>query len=181
MLRGKTINLRLVKDEAECHTLLALYNNLSERAGTDHAELKHPQTLLKSFRENGLWGKDRGTLVITEKDDHILGDISFVTISEFELEIGYRLFQSEQRGRGIVSEALPLFSAFLFDTKAIARLTIFTADDNIGSRRVAEKSGYQLEGTKRNAYFYRGQFHDFVMYSLLRAECSPLTDLLYEE
>jgi RimJ/RimL family protein N-acetyltransferase len=181
MLPGKTINLRLVKDEAECHTLLLLYNNLAERAGTDHTELKHPQTLLKFFRDNGLWGKERGTLVITSKDDDVLGDISFVTVSEFELEVGYRLYSSEHRGRGIMSEALPLFSAYLFDTKPIARLTLFTSDNNVGSWRVAEKSGYQLEGTKRNAYFFRGQFHDFVMYSLLRDESPSLTDLLYED
>ncbi len=181
MLHGKIINLRLFKDEAECHTLLALYNNLSERTGTDHTDLKHPQTLLKYFREDGLWGKKRGTLVITDKSDNILGDISFVTISEFELEVGYRLFSSKHRGQGIMSEALPLFSAYLFDTKPIARLTLFTSDDNIGSRRVAEKSGYQLEGTKRSAYFYRGQFHTFVMYGLLREESPSLTHFLREE
>jgi len=181
MLRGKTINLRLVKDEAECHTLLALYNNLSERAGTDHTDLKHPQALLKYFREDGLWGKERGTLVITAKDDNILGDISFVTVSEFELEVGYRLFSSKHRGRGIMSEALPLFSAYLFDTKPIARLTLFTSDDNVGSRRVAEKSGYQLEGTKRSAYFFRGKIHDFVMYGLLREKSPSLADLLGKE
>jgi RimJ/RimL family protein N-acetyltransferase len=181
MLHGKTINLRLFKDEAECHNLLALYNNLSERTGTDHTDLKHSQTLLKPFREDGLWGKDRGTLVITDKADNILGDIGFVTVSEFELEIGYRLFQSKSRRRGIISEALPLFTAYLFDTRPITRLTLFTSDDNIGSRRVAEKSGYQLEGTKRNAYFFRGRFHDFVMYGLLREECPSLAELLCDE
>ncbi len=45
MLKGKLVNLQLFREEKDCHRLLEAYNDLSQRAVTDHTEIKHPQTL----------------------------------------------------------------------------------------------------------------------------------------
>jgi RimJ/RimL family protein N-acetyltransferase len=174
MLKGNRINLRLVRDEMDCYQLAQAYNDLSERAETDHIEIKHPQKLLERFAVDGLWGVESGTLLITDHEDNLIGEISFTQCSEFELEIGYRVLRRADRGKGYMSEALALFSAYLFETKPIRRLRIQTADDNIGSRKVAEKCRYKHEGTLRQGYFYRGKVCDFVIYGLLREECPGL-------
>ena len=171
MLKHERFNLRLIRDIKECQTMIDAYNNLAERAETDHTEIKHVHSILQEFEMNGLWGENRGTMLITNQDDEIIGDISFSKCSEFELEIGYRLFAHKDRGQGIISQALPLFSAYLFDTKPIHRLRLQTASDNIGSQRVAEKSGFKREGVLRQAYFYRGKMCDMFIYGLLREEC----------
>jgi RimJ/RimL family protein N-acetyltransferase len=43
---------------------------------------------------------------------------------------------------------------------------------------VAEKCGYQLEGTFRQFFFVRGKYVDYVQYSLLRHECQTLAQAL---
>jgi RimJ/RimL family protein N-acetyltransferase len=77
-----------------------------------------------------------------------------------------------------MSDALPIFSAYLFELKPIQRLCLLTAQGNTASQRVAEKSGYRHEGTLRKAFFLRGAHRDCELYSLLREECPSLASLL---
>ena len=82
-------------------------------------------------------------------------------------------------GKGYMTEALQLFSAYLYKTKpTMLRLTLLIRSDNIGSIRVAEKCGYMREGTLRNAWVDDGKPYTMEIYSLLRDECPKLQDLL---
>lgn len=178
MIQGQKITLRLLRDEADCHIMATALNNLSERGAEDHTELKSPAHIIRRFHEDNFWGEKRGKLLITTKDDQIVGSIGFLQIGDFDLNIGYRLYHHKNRRQGIMSEALPLFAAYLFATKPIHRLRLQIAADNTGSRRLAEKSGFIQEGVLRQAYFYRGRFVDFVIYGLLRAECQDFSELI---
>ena len=178
MLRQKSISLRLIRDERDCRIMIEAYNEILERAQTDHTEIKSLKTILKDFDKDGFWSDDRGTMLIIGPDDEIIGSIHFNRCSEFELEIGYRIYRQKERGHGYMREALPLFSAYLFETKAIRRLRLQTASDNVGSRKVAESSGYKREGVLRQAYFYRGKMCDSIIYGLLREECILFTELM---
>ncbi len=121
---------------------------------------------------------NEGEIVDPTNEGEIVGTISFVRTTDFELEIGYRICKHEHRRKGFMSEALSLFSAYLFETfPHVTRLAIKTALNNVGSRKLAEKCGYKQEGVFRNAYFYRGSICDFVIYSLLREESPRLDDL----
>ena len=182
MIRGQTVSLRLFRDEAEISACQALYNQLGERPLTDHTELRSPQRYLADFRQDGLWGADRGTLLVTTRADEPVGLISFSRTTELELSVGYRLWRAVDRGKGYMSEALPLFSAYLFATiPNVTRLALLTAADNAASRRLAEKSGYMQEGVLRQACFYRGRLVDWVLYALLRDEAPRLEELLWTE
>ena len=178
MIRGRLIQLRQVRSEAECQAWVVAHNDLEERATADHLELASLPSVVRRFREDGLWGKERGTLLLVTPDERVVGLISFHRTSEFECEIGYRVFRREDRGQGFMREALPLFSAFLFATVAtLTRLRIMTVAENGASCRLAEASGYVREGVLRKAYFYRGTMTDWVAYGLLRDEC-PLLERL---
>ena len=170
MIRGERVNLRLLRDIEECKAFINAYNDLAERTERDHTELKSTTTFLEQFTQDGLWSDNAGTLLITKKQDDIVGSINFNRLSSFELEVGYRLLRHRDRGQGYVTEALSLFSAYLFATKPIQRLRIQTASNNIGSRKVAEKCGFLQEGVLRQAYFYRGEMCDNIVYGLLRNE-----------
>ena len=108
------------------------------------------------------------------------GGIGFFQVSPHQAgyEVGYAVFRPEDRGQGIISTALRIFSAYLFDIKPIPRLQVLTAVGNVASRRVAEKCGYQHEGTLRQVYYMRGKHHDCDVLSLLRAECPSLSEAL---
>ena len=46
------------------------------------------------------------------------------------------------------------------------------------SRIVAERVGYTLEGTLRHAHFDRGEYLDLLLFSIVRGEVTPLSELL---
>jgi [ribosomal protein S5]-alanine N-acetyltransferase len=175
MITGNKINLRLFQSEQDIRNMYNMYNNLSERDINDHTEIYSPIDKIKKFQETGFWTEEEGNLLITDTNDSILGNIGFKKSSDFTLEIGYRIFKKENRGKGYMSEVLPLFSAYLFETVPnITRLEARTSINNIGSRKTIEKSGYTQEGILRQSYFYRGNICDFVIYSLLRSEYNSL-------
>ena len=175
MIPGKKIDLRLFQNEQDILDMYKIYDDLSERDKNDHTEIFSPINRIKKFQETGFWTTTDGNLLITDKNNNILGNIGFRKTSDFTLEIGFRIFKKESRGKGHMSEALPLFSVYLFETiPNITRLEARTSIKNIGSRKLIEKSGYTQEGVLRQSYFYRGNICDFVIYSLLRSEYNSL-------
>lgn len=171
MITGEKVKLRLFQSEEDLLYSINNFNDLDERGGMDHTELYSPIERMKQFKESGLWTRNNGTLLITTMDGKVVGSISFGRKSEFELSIGYRIIKEEDRNRGYMTEALKLFSSYLFETTPlITRLSLYTAEDNHSSRRLAEKCGYVQEGILRNAYFYRGRVCNWVIYSILRGE-----------
>lgn len=171
MLEGQKVNLQLIESEDDIQKIYSTYNNLRERTQTDHTEIYAVNNILKRYRENGLWSKDSGMLKIVTKEQKLVGTISFSRKSEFELALGYRIFKTEDRNQGYMTEVLTLFSSYLFQTiPLITRLALYTAENNIPSRKLAERCGYTLEGSLRNAYFYRGKICNWMIYSILREE-----------
>ncbi|WP_198412498.1 GNAT family N-acetyltransferase [Nocardioides mangrovicus] len=68
-------------------------------------------------------------------------------------DVGYRVLATE-RGRGVGTAALGLVTAHAFDVLGLRRVQLYHALANPGSCRVAERSGFALEGTVRQAYVY---------------------------
>ena len=77
-----------------------------------------------------------------------------------------------------MTEAVHIVTAYLFEHEPIGRIQILLDPRNAGSRRVAEKAGYTLEGTLRHAHFDRGEYLDLLVFSILRNEAPKLSDLL---
>jgi RimJ/RimL family protein N-acetyltransferase len=48
------------------------------------------------------------------------------------------------------------------------RIEAYTEIGNIAERRALEGSGFELEGTLRHASFRGGEWHDGVLYSIIR-------------
>jgi len=86
-------------------------------------------------------------------------------------EIGYWL-RADARGRGTITRALRVVSAWAFRRGSVERLQLRADIENIPSRRSAEKAGFQLEGVLRNVYWNArlGRRQDWALYSLLRDE-----------
>lgn len=84
-------------------------------------------------------------------------------------EIGYWLAEAHW-GRGIVTEALRLTTAYAFDAFAYERLEAGVFEWNPASARVLEKAGYVLEGRHRRAVVKDGRMGDILIYARLRAQ-----------
>ncbi|MDQ3856430.1 MAG: GNAT family N-acetyltransferase [Chloroflexota bacterium] len=66
-----------------------------------------------------------------------------------EALVAYHLFRSDDRGRGICTHALVQLQRYVSEHTDLRRLVVITAADNEGSRRVAERCGFQWEGRAR--------------------------------
>ena len=119
-------------------------------------------------------------MLITDKDDNILGDITFShPMAGFEgYEIGCNIFHEKDRGNGYAKEALKLFTAYLFEIKPVHRLSVRIFSGNIPSRKITEECGYRYEGTMREAIFSRGKYNDVECFSILKSECVVLDNIL---
>ncbi len=73
-------------------------------------------------------------------------------------------------GRGIMTEAVRAMVAFGFDQLDLNRIEADTDAENYGSMRVLEKVGFRREGIQRDQYFEWDEFHDLVLFGLLRED-----------
>lgn len=178
MLTGQHVILRTAREG----DLDGLYDLIADvRAIGDHwpIQIGSESEWMKRFRENGWWAEDFGRLLLTDRDGKRLGYLNYYKSSHsyHGLEIGYRIFRPEDRSQGYMSEAIPLFVAYLFEAKPIERIQALVNPDNEGSARVLERSGFTFEGTLRSAHFDRGAYHNLKMYSILRADAPALSSL----
>ncbi len=146
----------------------------SESRGQHYPVFITSETAFKDdFRKTGFWEDDHGDLLICSLDNHsILGTIFCFKGTPYwdSLEVGYRLYDLQRSGQGIMTEALNLFTYILFVSKKVNRLELKIFPENAASKRVAVKCGYQLEGIARGVFFHRGAYRDMEIYSLLRGE-----------
>jgi RimJ/RimL family protein N-acetyltransferase len=177
MLRGKKVTLRLFTED-DLEELFALDADITARGEYFPIALHTLSDMRKQFRETGWWQEDQGRMVIAGGDGEMVGAIVFFQPSPMlaGYEIGYAIFRPEDRGKGYMTEALRIFSAYLFELKPIPRLQLGMFKGNAASRKVAEKCEYQYEGTQRQGNFLRGEYRDRETFSLLRGECQPLSE-----
>jgi ribosomal-protein-serine acetyltransferase len=87
--------------------------------------------------------------------------------------IGYWL-DGAQRGHGIMTGAVAALADHAFEHWRLTRLEIRTDVENSASRAVAERLGFQYEGTARQAYrIDDDRYSDDAVYSLLRSDPRP--------
>lgn len=92
------------------------------------------------------------------------GNIHFRTA-----ELGYYLSE-EYWGMGIMTSAVRMLCEKLFAETDIIRIFAEPFDYNVGSRRVLEKAGFQLEGIMKNNAFKNGRVLDMALYSYTKTE-----------
>ncbi len=175
MIEGKITHLRTVK-EKDLEELYAHFDSLRVRGEYLPASLLSEKQFKKEFEETGLWTGDRGTILLTAPNDNrIIGAIWFERAELFDcLSLRFLIFRENERGIGIMSDALDLFCSYLFSTKKVQRLQIAVPDYLKPAIRVAQKCGFQFEGIARESLFHKGRYLDLCLYSLLRNECKNL-------
>ncbi len=179
MVNGILVNIRIMQE----HDLIKyneLTNNYSEKGEYFPIIIRTISETKKIFAENGFFSKDGGRMLIVDKNDEILGFVSFFKTTQYitGYEIGYQIFEKKNRGKGYTSEALKLFSAFLFELFPITRLQICMEKANIGSIKVAEKCGFQFEGRMRDVSTSKGKLVTNELYSMIRSEAPFLKNLI---
>ncbi len=80
-----------------------------------------------------------------------------------QIEVGYSVVQAWQ-GRGLATAALTKVLEYLTKNEGISCVTAWCTAENIGSRRVLEKSGMQLVRTEKVGIAVGGKTYDKMIY-----------------
>jgi ribosomal-protein-alanine N-acetyltransferase len=84
-------------------------------------------------------------------------------------EIAYGLSR-HYWGKGLMTEAIHEVLRFGFATMDLNRVEARCFVENIGSERVMQKVGMNLEGTLRQQMYAKGKYRDLKLYAILRED-----------
>lgn len=171
MLKGSQITLRPVRAE-DLDALYAFHTDIANRGAYFPRGIVSQPAFQKQFQEDGFWSKEEGLLLMIDASQQIIGHVEFFKTVNYldEFELSYILYTPEQRGKGIMTEAVELMVRYLFETKNIHRIRLVIHPENAASRRIAEKCGFRHEGTARGAWYNQGRHHDVEIYAILHDE-----------
>jgi len=104
-------------------------------------------------------------------DNECVGSVSIMRkdrqCTEHLAEIGYWL-AIKHWGKGIMTEALKIIVDYAFNELKLHKLKLGFQEDNIGSRRVAEKNGFVFEGKFKDERIRDGQYKNSIWCALFR-------------
>jgi RimJ/RimL family protein N-acetyltransferase len=110
-------------------------------------------------------------IVLKDGDRHI-GNAGLHGIHPFNrnAEFGILIGEADAREQGYGTEATRLLVDHGFRELGLHRIQLHVYAFNARARRAYEKAGFRAEGTKREAYYRNGRFHDVIVMSILESE-----------
>jgi|SRR3989338_5311931 len=129
--------------------------------------LKHAASWIK--RCTAMQRKKRKTEInfAIDKGGMAVGGIGIKNIIGHQGEIGYWLGK-RYWGKGIMTEALELVTAYGFDKLKLKRITACVFPSNRASAHVLEKADYKYEGTVKKGCSKDGRCMDKLMFSKVK-------------
>lgn len=106
--------------------------------------------------------------VIDKSTNKIVGTVMIFNFDRVanHAEIGY-VFHQVAWGKGFCTETVKLACDFAFNVLGLHKMHARVTAANIGSSRVLEKNGFELEGRLRDYYFIEDQYYDNLLYGRL--------------
>ncbi|GAB3694283.1 GNAT family N-acetyltransferase [Spirosoma flavus] len=114
-------------------------------------------------------------------DGQAVGNIGFTVkddIYRYNAEIGYWLSEDFWR-RGILTEALPIMTNYIFQNFQVNRIFACVLEGNIGSMSVLERACYRHEAILRKAAIKNNQYLDEYIFAILRSDYENVSHSAY--
>ncbi|MFG2880849.1 GNAT family N-acetyltransferase [Streptomyces sp. NPDC048297] len=117
-------------------------------------------------------GEDNAQWAVADADtDELLGRVALreIALGDGVAEVAYWTVPGA-RGRGVAARATTTVTRWAFEEVGLMRLELLHSTANPASCRVAAKTGFALEGTKRNGFLHRDGWHDMHLHARLRTD-----------
>jgi RimJ/RimL family protein N-acetyltransferase len=176
MLRGELVGLRARMDADVATLHVAFHDDISSWSRTN----TKPWTPIAADSPDSPFAvgpRDDSTAlfsIVTLADDELVGGALLWGIDTHgrTAHLGISLFP-EVQGRGLGAEAVRLLCRYGFVVRGLRRLQLETLEDNVPMIKAAKASGFELEGTLREAAYVEGRILDEVIFGLLAADWAP--------
>jgi RimJ/RimL family protein N-acetyltransferase len=115
------------------------------------------------------WANETGADWAVVEKDTVLGRVGLrrMNLAEGYGEVAYWVLPTA-RGQGVAPRSVRVMTEWLFANTGLHRLELAHSSANAASCRVAHKSGYRYEGTKRQQALHADGWHDMHLHSRLR-------------
>ena len=119
------------------------------------------------------WEGERGAqwAVVDADTDRLLGRVALrdIRLAEGVAKVAYWT-TAAARGQGVAARATNTLTRWAFEEIGFHRLELLHATANQASCRVAAKTGFALEGTKRSAFLHPDGWHDMHLHARVRGD-----------
>lgn len=160
-------------DDAE-----AIFALFSDPLVTEMHELEpvaNPQAALELISKFTSWFQHDQAVrwgIIDKETGELIGTCCFDTFHPKyqSVNLGYNI-RSDHWSKGYATEAVQAIIEFAFENGIVGpvnRIQAITVPANIASEKVLEKLGFEKEGLMRQYGYWKGQFHDMNLYSMLK-------------
>lgn len=174
MLKDNEILLRPLK-ATDAELFFHWRNNLDYIKNTKSFRLPKHEGLESEWVQNVMLDKsDRSITLIIEANNAPIGFIQITQIDWISKNgyFGIAICEEEQRGKGIGKRSMKLLFNYAFGELNMHKISLEVTSFNKNSIGLYEQFGFQLEGTMREHYFWNDQYHDVLLYGLLKKEYS---------
>ncbi len=169
VLKTARLTLRPIR-MSDAHALFPIFSDRDTMQHWSHAPLTHIDEMQTRVAHNlPPQSKPGFSFAITRDGERALGWINFYNENHGIAGLGYILAR-EQRGQGLVGEAVEAMLAHGFKTLKFHRIYLDIDPQNASSIAVAERAGFRREGTFKQAFFRDGEYLDSVFYAMLFEE-----------
>ncbi|MBF2065310.1 MAG: GNAT family N-acetyltransferase [Calothrix sp. C42_A2020_038] len=136
------------------------------------ANLERARRLVSTWHDRFLTRQGIRWGIARKEENTIIGTCGFRFWGKppFCAELGYELSKSDWR-KGIMTEALSSVIRFGFENMELNRIEATVMVDNQASINLLSKLGFTEEGILREFGYWKYEFHDLKLFSLLKREC----------
>jgi [ribosomal protein S5]-alanine N-acetyltransferase len=174
ILKGQRITLRQI-NENDANAILALRSNVEAMHHVPRPLMKNldeANAFIKILDDKLVAGEGiNWAICLNNDEENMIGNICHFNfmLDANRSEIGYMLLPNYFR-KGIMYEAIMLVLEYGFNVLNFNSTEAIIIAENIGSRKVAEKAGFILEGTCRESCFHNNRYYDQCFYGMLKSE-----------
>lgn len=116
--------------------------------------------------------------IVLKENDEVVGMLTLSSIDWHNRSAthGIKLHPSCPKGQGIGTDAVITLMKYAFEEVNLNRLDGSWIDYNIPSKRLYEKCGWYEEGTKKEAIYRNGEYHDLKIAGITKREYLALKE-----
>ena len=155
-------------DAEQLYNSLGTDSEMNKYSGWNpYASLEMAQETVRQFIDSYNDERSYSWVMDAYGDDVVAGTIGAYDYDNNQIEVGFSVAKAWQ-GRGFATEALRAVLEYLTENEGISRVTAWCAADNVGSRKVLEKSGMHFLGIERGGLVVEDRIYDKMIYEYRR-------------
>ena len=175
VLTGERVRLRPLEDEDAILLQMWSEDPGLRRLTGEVSPMSQAET--EAFLEKARNDEAREWFAVTIREDgRVIGEAGL--LRKFPpwrtVDVSVIIGEADERGKGYGTEAVLLLLDLAFRDLGYHRVAIGVVGFNEQALRFWSRVGFRQEGVQRDGYLYDGQYHDFIMMSMLDKDYQDL-------